>query len=737
MEAPLPSGPRDPIVQEVLDRLLRAYREHFPEASPNRLVAAFEVAERAHLDQWRQDGKPYITHPTEVAIICIELRLDEDGIIAALLHDVLEDTEFTPEFLRDQFGADVLQLVEGVTKLARHTPGSPEASTATSDSTRASDNLRKMLLAVARDIRVMVIKLADRLHNMRTLDAMPDHKQTRIANETLNIYAPLAARLGIWQLKWQLEDLAFKVLHPKEFREISENVAKSRSERESELKEAIELLQKSLAERGLKNVQVVGRPKHLYSIYNKVVKQGVPFQQIFDLIAVRIIVESEDDCYRALGYTHALLLPMQGLFSDYIATPKPNGYQSLHTKVIGPSGDPIEVQIRTRDMHEIAEFGVAAHWTYKEGTKKVSQTETLEDLRRQLFDWSTDSVTSSDFLRAVSVDLFSEQVFVFTPKGDVLDMPINSTPIDFAFRVHSDLGLRVVGAKINGIIREINTRLQNGDVVELITRRDATPSLDWLEFVASQHAKAKIRAYFRRQNKGDNATRGKDAVAAEIKRQGLDPRALTGDDAIKSVLKHFKDVDSPLDLFARVGEGLVSVSSVVDRLRGIVRTSGPAPAIKVGASKATTTIRTSDANVLVRRSPCCQPVPGDDVVGYVSRGRGILIHRRMCTNAISLMDREPERITPVEWEADDSLLGVDLTIVSVNRQGLLADLGTILGESRTNVSKMLVSTSQRNSAEIRITVDVRDLSHLQNVMNAMSNLTDVITILRDPGRGRS
>jgi len=587
----------------------------------------------------------------------------------------------------------------------------------------------------------MVIKLADRLHNMRTLDALSADRQTGIANETLEIYAPLAARLGIWlgiwQVKWQLEDLAFKALHPEEFRQMSEMVSKSRNQREDELTEATTLLRKTLDARGLKNGLIMGRPKHLYSIFNKVVKQGVPFEEIYDLTALRIIVDAPHECYLALGLVHELWLPMPGLFYDYIAMPKPNGYQSLHTKVIGPGGDPLEVQIRTRRMHEIAEFGVAAHWSYKEGGA-ANDGSKLTDLRRQLFDWSSDSRTSSDFLRTVSTDLFSEQVFVFTPKGDVLDLPAGSTPIDFAFRVHTNIGLTTVGAKVNGVMVAMSATLQNGDVVELITRSNAQPSLDWLDLAKSAHARAKIRTYFRRRNRGESEQRGKEAVEKELRSLGLDPRQFLGEDRVNEIAKQIRDCETSGDVFARVGEGLASVKLVVDKLRGLVKDL-PEDSLTIQKSKSVepTVITSGIDNVMLKRAKCCLPIPDEDVMGYVTRGRGIMIHRRVCPNAMRLVEGEPERMIPIKWQPDGNLYSIGLRIVCVNRQGLLMDISTIFGESKTNVAAARIRTLPNHTAEIDVTIDVADTAHLRTVMGKIGNFSDVISILRIFGKAAS
>ncbi|MCH7905389.1 MAG: bifunctional (p)ppGpp synthetase/guanosine-3',5'-bis(diphosphate) 3'-pyrophosphohydrolase [Armatimonadetes bacterium] len=721
---------------ESLEALLDAVKERLPDAAIDRIRAGYTAAEAAHKGQTRASGEDYILHPLAVAGIVNWLRMDEDSIIAALLHDVLEDTWLNAQEIRKQFGDEVLRLVEGVTKLRISVDSSATArQRVRAESTRAAESLRKMLMAMAQDVRVMVIKLADRLHNMRTLDALPPERQSRIANETLNVYAPLAGRLGIWQVKWQLEDLCFKVLHPKEFQTISEMVAKSRRERESEVNEAMTSLRTRVDEKGMSHAKIEGRPKHLYSIFNKMVIDKVPFEEIYDLLAIRVIVETQAECYTVLGLVHELWLPIPGLFYDYIAMPKPNGYQSLHTKVIGPGGESVEVQMRTVAMHEVAEYGIAAHWSYKEGTDDADQSDKMKKLRERLFDWSSDSQTSSDFLRTVSSDLFSEQVFVFTPKGDVLDLPTGATPVDFAFRVHTQLGMTVVGAKVNGVMVQLSAKLQNGDVVELITRSNAQPSLDWLEFVTSQHARSKIRTHFRKLNKDVSIKRGKEAVQRELKSAGLDPKRALNDEVMAKVAEKIRGCKTGSDVFAKVGEGLTSVQNVFNKVRAIVDPKGDVKLDKKQLEDSQPTMITSGIdNIMLKRARCCMPLPEEDVVGYVTRGRGIMIHRRLCPNALRFANTEPERLTSLQWPADGDRYDVNLKIVTVNRHGLLMDISTILAESKTNVLGARIKTLPNHTAEINFTIDVRDVQELQDVMNKVGQYSDVISVLRVLGR---
>lgn len=723
---------------EGLVELLNMIRDSHPQANLRKIRYAYYVAEEAHQGQMRQSGDAYITHPLAVAHNIAELRMDDDTICAALLHDVLEDTDVTPQFLEEKFGPDVVALVEGVTKLKfRAQDALTERQRLAAKSEQAAETLRKMLLAMAADVRVMVIKLSDRLHNMRTLDDMPDDKRLRIARETIDIYAPLAARLGIWQIKWQLEDLCFKHLHPKEYREILDLVAKKRDVRESELQHAIVALKEQLELRGVKGAEVYGRPKHLYSIFNKIRLHGFAFEEILDLLALRVVVQTSPECYLTLGIVHDLWMPIPQYFGDYIAKPKPNGYRSLHTKVVGPHGDPLEVQIRTQEMHQIAEFGVAAHWAYKEGTA-VSPGGAINTLRKQLFDWSSDHRTSSDFLRSLTSDLFSEQVFVFTPKGDVIDLPSGSTPVDFAFRVHTNLGLTLVGAKVNGQIVQLSRALENGDVVELITRSNAQPSLDWLEFTKSAHARSKLRLYFRKRNKTENAARGKEALERELKFHGLDPKDYIGEEKLERILPDVRDCETAQDLLARVGEGQFSAASIVTKLRGIVPQ-------QMGSDVLHATNRTRESNVMqvgggvdnvmYRRGKCCDPLPGEDAVGYVTRGRGIIIHRNLCPNALALEQTDGARLQPLNWPPDGNYYSAHLKVICVNRQGLLMDITTIFGEAKINVVAAKVQTLPNQTAEIDVTIDVTDIMHLTWVMNKISNFSDVISILRIFGRG--
>ena len=719
-----------------LQDTLAAVREMRPDANVRKIRYAYYLAEQAHKGQTRDSGLPYIVHPLAVANTLVELRLDDDSIIAALLHDTLEDTKLSAAEIEAAFGSDVLQLVEGVTKLDFKAAGDlDERQRAKAETTKWAETLRKMLLAMAKDFRVMVIKLADRLHNMQTIDAVSQRRKERIANETLDVYAPLAARLGIWQIKWQLEDLSFKALHPQEFARVSELVAKTRAARESEVAEAIVRIKDGFDERGVPILDIRGRPKHLYSIFKKLERGEHRFEEINDLLALRILVETVPECYQALGVVHETFVPLASLFYDYIAKPKPNGYQSLHTKVLGPGGQPLEIQIRTRAMHETAEYGVAAHWTYKEGRAQVDETKRLGGLRQQLVEWSNENASSSEYLRNLGTDLFSEQVFVFTPKGDVIDMPAGATPVDFAFRVHSQLGMTLVGAKVNGGIVPLSTVLQNGDVVELVTRANAQPSLDWLEFVKSAHTKAKLRGYFRKLTKDDDAIRGRGILERELRSLGLDPKVYMGEASLLKVAETVDTAVTSADVLAKLGTGLISAQSVVAKLRGTVQ-EAPSDAIRLTRTREGKTQLTKDGmqGVLFDRAKCCAPIPGDDIVGYVTRGRGIVLHRKVCPNAQAYLASEPDRLLAYDWPPDGGVYAVAIRLVSVDRVGLMMDVTTVLGESKTNLSSIRTKTLTNNTAQTEITIDVRDVDHYQSVVTKLGNVPDVISIVRLFGR---
>src|SRR6201996_1360676 len=623
--------------------LVQNVRRYDPSLDPAWLESVYALAESAHGPQLRASGEKYIEHPLAVAAILADLEMDRSTIAAALLHDVVEDTVITSEEVAERFGDEIAQLVDGVTKLTRIPYQTKEDAQV--------ENLRKMFLAMAKDIRVIIIKLADRLHNMRTLASLPPAKQQTIARETLEIYAPIAHRLGIWRMKWDLEDLALRYLDPPAYHDIADRVAKKRAEREAAVQRVLDELKGQFEAIGL-HAEVNGRPKHFYSIHKKMQK-GRDFSTIYDLTAVRIIVDSVKDCYGALGIVHSIWKPLPGRFKDYIAMPKPNMYQSLHTTVVGPGGDPLEVQIRTLEMHRTSEYGIAAHWRYKDGAKGDSFEQKLTWLR-SLLEWQNDMRDSRMFMENLKLDLFESQVFIFSPKGDVFSMPASATPLDFAYLVHTDVGHHCVGAKVNGKIVPLDSHIKNGDIVEILTNKSSRPSLAWLSIVKTSGAKHKIKQWFRKEQKEENTLRGQEAVEAELARAGLRPDLARGD-AIEKVAQKL-NYRSATDLFAAVGFGDATSNSVVQRLREESKTDNvvdltaltrPTSTRRVARNSSGIRIAGVD-DVLVRLSKCCSPLPGDPIMGYVTIGKGVSVHRGDCPNTAS-MNAAPERILEAEW----------------------------------------------------------------------------------------
>jgi GTP pyrophosphokinase len=689
------------------------------------LERVYEVADRAHEGQRRASGESYIAHPLAVADILADLELDPPTIAAALLHDVVEDTVITNEEVAKQFGTEIATLVDGVTKLTRIPYQSKEDAQV--------ENLRKMFLAMAKDIRVIIIKLADRLHNMRTLASLPPVKQQSIARETIEIYAPIAHRLGIWRVKWDLEDLALRYLDPDAYREIAERVAKKRAERETAVEHVITDLRANFDAVGLK-ADTTGRPKHFYSIHKKMLK-GRDFSTIYDLTAVRVIVDSVKDCYGALGVVHAMWKPLPGRFKDYIAMPKPNMYQSLHTTVVGPGGDPLEVQIRTWDMHRTSEYGIAAHWRYKEGGKDDDREQKLTWLR-SLLEWQNDMRDSRTFMENLKLDLFDTQVFIFSPKGDVFSMPSAATPLDFAYHVHTDVGHHCVGAKVNGKIVPLEYQLKNGDIIEILTNKASKPSLDWLAIVRTGSAKHKIKQWFRKDKKEENTLVGQEKVEAELARAGL-RIDLAGGDAIENVAKKL-NYASVTDMFAAVGFGDATAGNVVMRLREETKSD---KVVEIAALTRPTSTRRIARNssgirisgvddVLVRLSKCCSPVPGDPIMGFVTIGRGVSVHRADCPNT-AYMNAAPERILEAEWLDKSALThSVDIEIDAVDRSGLLQDVLGIAAELKTQISSVNARAKKDKSALISITAQISDLDHLQRLLRRLATIREVRNVWR-------
>lgn len=734
---------------EQVEALVEKVRDYLPSADTSRLVNAYLFAEQRHHGQFRKDGDPYITHPLAVAHILADLQMGINTITAGLLHDVLEDTNTTPDELEQKFGAIVRQLVEGVTKL-HHSEKQfeifSEADRRRLSLRKTAENLRRLLIAVSDDLRVMIIKLADRLHNMQTLDALPPEKQLQIATETLHVYSPLAHRLGIWQIKAQLDDLAFKYLYPKEYEEVSQRVARTREERQEEVRQLIRTLKDYLWERGIR-AEVMGRPKHLWSIFNKMKQQQIDFEQIYDLIALRILVDTIEECYLVLGMVHTLWTPVPGLFADYIAAPKPNGYRSLHTKVVGPAGKTLEIQIRTWEMHQIAEYGVAAHWRYKEGEELRSSDQKpiqLPALQTQLRDL-TNLRSNLEFIASVLRDITADEVLVLTPKGDLIDLPAGSTPIDFAYRIHTEVGNRCVGARVNGRIVPLDYQLRTGDMVEIITRPNAQPSYDWLGIVRTSSARSKIRAYFRAQRRAEFAAHGRTLLERELERQNID-RTLFNEH-LPTILQKM-NLRTEEDLYASIGEGLTSVQAVTQRLRSLLESkpAAPAPAPAAAPTPPRREIRAmqiEDADgYMTRRATCCHPLPGDELLGYISRGRGIVVHRASCPNLRALEEREPERIMTIEWMPKESKKAEQtyptaISIETTDRVGVLADITAILSGQGINISDVRVHRFHKNTAQINMVLEVHDAQELRTVLQKLQSLEDILAVYRTGGRGRS
>jgi GTP diphosphokinase / guanosine-3',5'-bis(diphosphate) 3'-diphosphatase len=709
----------------VADLILKV-QQYDPTLDGDWLLAVYTMADRAHDGQLRASGEPYVRHPLAVADILADLEMDRATIAAALLHDVVEDTVVTSEEVADRFGTEIAALVDGVTKLTRIPYQSKEDAQV--------ENLRKMFLAMAKDIRVIIIKLADRLHNMRTLASLPPPKQLAIAKETIEIYAPIAHRLGIWRMKWDLEDLALRYLDPDSYRDIAERVAKKRTEREETVTRVISELVSHFERAGVK-AEVTGRPKHFYSIHKKMTK-GRDFSTIYDLTAVRVIVDSVKDCYGALGVVHSLWKPLPGRFKDYIAMPKPNMYQSLHTTVVGPGGDPLEVQIRTLEMHRTSEYGIAAHWRYKEGSRTDNFEQKLTWLR-SLLEWQNDMRDSRMFMENLKLDLFENQVFVFSPKGDVLSMAAGSTPLDFAYQVHTNVGNHCVGAKVNGKIVPLDYQLKNGDIAEiLLNKSSGRPSLDWLSIVKTSGAKHKIKQWFRKEKKEENAVLGQEAVEAELSRQALRSDAARGE-AIEKIAARL-NYTSVSDLFAAIGFGDVNAGNVVQRLKDELKTNNvvdfaaiakPAPARRVARSKSGIRIAGVD-DVLVRLSKCCSPVPGDPIMGFVTIGRGVSVHRADCPN-VAYMNGAPERILEAQWADATSIThAVDIEIEAGDRAGLLQDVMGVCSEMHTQVSTVNARVKRDKNALISLTAQISDLDHLHTLLRKFSHLKDVRAVYR-------
>jgi guanosine-3',5'-bis(diphosphate) 3'-pyrophosphohydrolase len=707
--------------------LVEKVKTYDPSLDGSWLTSVYELADQAHGAQRRASGESYIEHPLSVAAILADLEMDRQTIAAALLHDVVEDTSITAEQVAAAFGEEIASLVEGVTKLTRIPYQSKEEAQV--------ENLRKMFMAMAKDIRVIIIKLADRLHNMRTLSSLPAVKQQSIARETLDIYAPIAHRLGIWRIKWDMEDLCLRYLDPEGYRDIVDRVAKTRKERETTVAAAVGRLDKEFSDLAI-NAEIQGRPKHFYSIYSKM-KTGRDFAAIYDLTAIRIIVDSVKDCYAALGTVHALWTPLPGRFKDYIAMPKPNMYQSLHTTVVGPEGDPLEIQIRTWEMHRTSEYGIAAHWRYKEGGK-VDQFENKLSWLRALLEWQKDMRDSRVFMENLKLDLFDSQVFIFSPRGDVFSMPAGATPLDFAYAVHTDVGNHCVGSRVNGRIVPLDSPMQNGDICEiLVNKANGRPSLDWLSIVKMSSAKHKIKQWFRKERREENVLAGQEAIEKELARRHIGLQTLRGE-PIERVANRM-NYATPADLFAAVGFGDASAPSVVNRLADEMKTGNVVPfetisrppSVSRRTARKTSGIRIAGVDdVLVRLSKCCSPVPGDPIVGYVTIGKGVSVHRADCPN-VAYMTATPERMLEATWAGKAEIThAVDIEMEGTDRPALLQDVMAVFAELKTQVNSVTARVKRDRHALVSLTVQIRDLEHLHHLLRRLEGLKDVRRVYR-------
>ncbi len=715
-----------------LEPLFRTLRQFHPKSDTRVLERAYDMAAYLHRDQTRRSGEPYITHPLAVATILADLGMTTPTLAAALLHDTVEDTGYSLDALREDFGDEIAQLVDGVTKLDKVKYG--EAS--------ASETVRKMVVAMARDIRVLVIKLADRLHNMRTLRWMSEESQQRKARETLEIYAPLAHRLGMNAVKWELEDLAFATMHPKMYDEIVRLVGQRAPSRDQYLRSVLDDIENDLRSSKIR-ASVTGRPKHYYSVYQKMVVRGRDFAEIYDLVGVRILVDSVRDCYAVLGVLHSKWSPVPGRFKDYIAMPKFNMYQSLHTSVIGPQGKPVELQIRTFDMHRAAEFGVAAHWRYKQSDVGGKTGPDDFGWLRQLMEWQRETEDPDEFMDALRYDLGSSEVFVFTPKGDVVALPTSATPVDFAYSVHTEVGHRCVGARVNGKLVPLESTLDNGDVVEIFTSKaeGAGPSRDWLNFVASARAKSKIKAWFSRERRDEAIEQGKEAIVRAMRKQGLPLQRLLTNQSLSGIAAEFHQSDVSA-LYAAVGDGRIGATTIISRLvdaAGGVDGAADDVAeafVPSGISKRTRTagdvgvvVKGAD-DVWVKLARCCTPVPGDEITGFVTRGAGVSVHRDDCVNVPGLR-AEPSRMVEVEWApTSNSLFLVNIQVEALDRARLLSDVTRTLSDTHVNILSASVTTSRDRIAYSRFTFEMADPKHLGSVIKAVRNVEGVYDAYR-------
>lgn len=733
-------------VEMTHEQVIEACKKYLDDEQIAFIEEAYQFAKKAHANQKRASGQPYIVHPTQVAGTLANLGLDPDTIAAGFLHDTVEDTDVTNDELKEKFGKDVAFIVDGVTKLNKYEYKSHQEFLA--------ENHRKMLIAMAKDIRVIMVKLADRLHNMHTLEHLRPDKQRRIASETMDIYAPLADRLGIGTIKWELEDLSFHYLNPKEYYRIVNLMSLKRSERENYINDTINTLKSSLDSLGIK-YDIQGRPKHIYSIYKKMVNKHKDFNEIYDLLAVRVIVDTVKDCYAVLGAVHTKWKPMPGRFKDYIAVPKVNGYQSLHTTIIGPGGRPLEIQIRTEQMHEVAEYGVAAHWAYKRGNfNGVEQTDSNEklDMVREILELKDETQDASEFMKSVKSEIFSDRVYVFTPKGEVYELPKGSVTLDFAYEIHTQVGSHAVGAKVNGKLVPLDYKLKNGDVIDIMTQSNASPSRDWIDLVKTSRARNKIRRYFRNLDRENSIEQGEQMVADNLREQGFAPKEFMDKEHIDKLLEDM-NYHTADEMYASIGFGDLSAISVVNRLTADIRhenerkrqkeleeeilNSGQKAVSESNAKNSSATMKIKHKNgvmiqgisdLMLHLAKCCNPVPGDDIVGYVTKGRGVTIHRSDCRNIANNKDSQG-RLIEVEWEnveeSSAQSFNANIEVFGYNRSKLLSDVITMLNSLTPNINNLSGKVNEDNIAHIYATVAVNNSAKLDRILAKLRDIPDV------------
>lgn len=722
----------------MVEVLIQKIKENCTNVDLNVVNKAFNLAFEAHKEQKRESGEPYIIHPVDVAIILAELGMDTSTIVAGLLHDVIEDTDYTYDDIKNIFSEEVANLVSGVTKITKMEYKSKEEQQA--------DNFRKMLLAMANDIRVIIIKLADRLHNMRTLKYMPKEKQKRISKETLDIYAPLAHRLGISKVKWELEDLCFRYLHEEEYYDLVHQISEKRVERETYISQIIDDLYNKLEEAGIDS-DIDGRPKHFYSIYRKMVTKNKSIEQIFDLTAIRILVNSVKDCYEVLGIVHTIYKPIPGRFKDYIAMPKPNMYQSLHTTVIGPQGKTFEIQIRTFEMHKTAEYGIAAHWKYKEGDTSDNKEKSFENKLvwlRDMLEWQKETSDAEEFMEGFKINLFTDEIFLFTPKGVVIDLPNGATPIDFAYRIHTDIGNKCVGAKVNGKIVPLDYKLKTGQIVEILTSNSSKgPNMDWLSIAKSNQAKSKIRAWFKKTKKEENITKGKEVFEKELKKQGVHYADIAKGEAYEKFIKRY-NINCMDDLYALVGLGAVVASAFIAKLKeeNLAKDEKEEilnKAIEENIQKSEkkkkennygVTVKGED-NLMVRFAKCCNPVPGDDILGYITKGRGVSIHRKDCSNLKTLIDEDPQKVVDVSWGLSKGVAYMaEIQVKTEDKSGILSDVMNIIMDTKLPLNALNAKSAKGNLAYINIKVKIDTVDQLKELMRKIRKLPGVMDVYR-------